>query len=68
MPRRLLPLAFALALSPAGIPRLAPGQQVAHPELVQPGVISTARHETFPAIDPVDGSLWFGPTVSPDGE
>jgi Tol biopolymer transport system component len=41
---------------------------VAHPEPVQPGVISTARHETFPAIDPVDGSLWFGPTVSPDGE
>lgn len=30
------------------------------PERVQPGVISLAdRNETFPAIDPVDGSLWF---------
>ncbi len=31
----------------------------AGPELVQPGVISTDRNETFPAIDPRDGSLWF---------
>ncbi len=30
------------------------------PERVAPGVISLeGRHETFPAIDPVDGSLWF---------
>lgn len=29
------------------------------PELVQPGVISTEGNETFPAVDPVDGSLWF---------
>ena len=30
------------------------------PEVVQPGVISVkGRHETFPAIDPQDGSLWF---------
>ena len=29
------------------------------PELVEPGVISTDANETFPAIDPVDGSLWF---------
>ena len=30
------------------------------PVVVQPGVISLkGRHETFPAIDPVDGSLWF---------
>lgn len=29
------------------------------PELVQPGLISTDGEETFPAIDPVDGSLWF---------
>lgn len=28
-------------------------------ELVGEGVISTDRHETFPAEDPVDGSLWF---------
>lgn len=34
-----------------------PAQQ---PELVGPGIVSTDdRHETFPAIDPVDGSLWF---------
>jgi Tol biopolymer transport system component len=32
---------------------------VAAPELIQPGVISTDVHEAFPAIDPVDGSLWF---------
>lgn len=31
----------------------------AEPQLVQPGVVSTPRHENFPAIDPVDGSLWF---------
>ena len=32
----------------------------AQPVVVQPGVISLkGRHETFPAIDPVDGSLWF---------
>jgi Tol biopolymer transport system component len=29
------------------------------PELVQPGVVSTAAEENFPAVDPVDGSLWF---------
>jgi len=29
------------------------------PELVQPGVVSTEGEENFPAIDPVDGSLWF---------
>lgn len=28
-------------------------------ELVGRGVISTDRNETFPAEDPVDGSLWF---------
>ena len=34
--------------------------QNVEPELVQPGVISLAgRHETFPAQDPIDGSLWF---------
>jgi hypothetical protein len=32
---------------------------IPQPELVQPGVISTGREETFPAVDPVDGSLWF---------
>ncbi|MGH7461276.1 MAG: nuclear transport factor 2 family protein, partial [Longimicrobiales bacterium] len=29
------------------------------PERVQPGVISTDRNETFPSVDPVDGSLWY---------
>lgn len=30
------------------------------PERVAPGVVSLDdRHETFPAVDPVDGSLWF---------
>lgn len=28
-------------------------------EVVGPGVISTERNETFPAEDPIDGSLWF---------
>ncbi len=28
-------------------------------QLVQSGTISTAVNETFPMIDPVDGSLWF---------
>ena len=48
-------------------PRVLPGANEAHdnlaslpePELVQPGVISSDREETFPSIDPVDGSLWF---------
>ena len=31
----------------------------ATPEVVQQGVISTDKNETFPAIDPTDGSLWF---------
>lgn len=36
------------------------GQELLTPERVAPGVISLEdRHETFPAIDPVDGSLWF---------
>ncbi|HZF68893.1 MAG TPA: hypothetical protein VEZ47_12700 [Gemmatirosa sp.] len=26
---------------------------------MQPGVVSTAAEENFPAIDPVDGSLWY---------
>jgi hypothetical protein len=29
------------------------------PRLIQPGVISTEKNETFPAIDPIDGSLWL---------
>lgn len=29
------------------------------PQIVGPGVVSTDRNETFPSIDPVDGSLWY---------
>jgi len=29
------------------------------PERVAPGVLATARNETFPAIDPRTGDLWF---------
>lgn len=32
---------------------------VPEPERVAPGLISTETRETFPAPDPVDGSLWF---------
>jgi hypothetical protein len=42
-------LAFAAPIS----------RQAVEPELIQDGVISTARNETWPSIDPVDGSLWF---------
>ena len=52
--RLLLPSCLVLS---AGF--LAPPQGAVEPELVQPGVISTDRNETFPAIDPRDGSLWF---------
>ena len=34
-------------------------QTAAEPKLVADGVISTALNETFPAIDPADGSLWY---------
>lgn len=48
---------FALGLLVLGTP---PGVHGQEPELVGPGVVSTdERHETFPALDPVDGSLWF---------
>lgn len=50
-------LALALGLLALGLPPGARGQE---PELVSVGVISTEdRHETFPAVDPVDGALWF---------
>lgn len=53
--KHCLPLAFILtALS------TPPGAHGQEPELVGAGAISTdERHETFPAVDPVDGSLWF---------
>lgn len=41
-----------LSLLPVG----AAAQQV---ERVQPGSISSEVNETFPMVDPVDGSLWF---------
>lgn len=41
-----------------GAPRGSAGR--GEPELIGPGLISQPdRHETFPAIDPRDGSLWF---------
>ena len=59
-----LPVLAAAALVAAGCgprpaPPGAPGGGPPEPELVQPGVVSTAREENFPAIDPADGSLWF---------
>jgi Tol biopolymer transport system component len=71
MPRSLLSFApvLLLLLSCAGAgddesaaqaaPASAPATNGDSPELVQPGRISTERNETFPSIDPVDGSLWF---------
>jgi Tol biopolymer transport system component len=48
--------------------RAAAAQGTMEPELVQPGVISTDGHETFPAVDPVDGSLWFSRYEADFGE
>jgi len=42
----------------AGSPALAQGPALA-PEKVAPETISTAGGEAFPALDPLDGSLWF---------
>jgi Tol biopolymer transport system component len=56
--RRISALRFVLA-TVAGLVG-AGGAAAQEPEKVQPGVISLDdRNETFPAIDPVDGSLWF---------
>lgn len=53
----LRPMVVAFGLLALGAPSAAHGQQ---PEPVGPGIISTeGRHETFPAVDPTDGSLWF---------
>jgi Tol biopolymer transport system component len=46
----LIMLSFAIS---------AAGQPPAAIERVGAGIISTDRNETFPAVDPVDGSLWF---------
>ncbi len=54
MTRSMMLLLAALA----GGPSWAHSQQ-AQPEVVQPGTISTDQNQTFPTIDPVDGSLWF---------
>jgi len=37
----------------------SPAPTSLEPKLVGDGIISTARNETFPAIDPRDGSLWY---------
>lgn len=46
-----------ISLAAVGLASSLP--QTPEPELVQDGVISTTRNETWPSIDPVDGSLWF---------
>lgn len=50
---------FGAAILLAQATAVAPVAGQAEAELVQPGVVSTERNETFPAVDPVDGSLWF---------
>lgn len=55
--RTVLARAIALALPGFIAPSSVHGQS---PQLVDPGIISTDdRNETFPALDPVEGSLWF---------
>ena len=49
----------ALLVIPAALGGARLVQARLEPELVGPGVISTEGQETFPAEDPVDGSLWF---------
>ena len=51
-------LAGGLALASAAQAQ-SPAQASVEPKLVADGLISTARNETFPAIDPRDGSLWY---------
>ena len=58
--------AVLIALSVAACVETPPGEtdspaanQNRTPERVAPGVISTDLNETFPAEDPLDGSLWF---------
>jgi len=54
-PRILVPFVLFTAAAPG-----AAAQDTTRAELVAPGVISTTDlNETFPAIDPRDGSLWF---------
>ena len=53
-------LAVCLLLACGCAPSRGPSPEGgSEPRLVAPGVVSTLRHENFPAIDPVDGSLWF---------
>jgi len=53
-------LAFGFVLdSPVLGAEAIPQDDGAVVEIVGEGVISTSRNETFPAEDPVDGSLWF---------
>jgi len=53
------PGTWLLWLAPVLVMNSIRTRPVAEPELVQPGVISTDRNETFPSVDPIDGSLWF---------
>ena len=50
---------FLVLVSVAALIAPTTVHQAVAPELVQDGVISTTRNETWPSIDPADGSLWF---------
>jgi len=54
-------LTMAVLATALAQPVLAQGRPaIPEPEVVGPGAISTADlNETFPAIDPMDGALWF---------
>jgi len=55
----MIPMRSASLLALSLVFVAAHGAAQAAPEIVQQGVISTDKHETFPAVDPTDGSLWF---------
>ena len=62
---RALPERLAILVSPgcawwtdAGPPSIDESTQH-QVELVEPGLISTSRNQAFPAVSPLDGSLWF---------
>ena len=53
------PLLTLAVLIVAPSPAMAQAGDVGVPEKVAPGTISTPGGEAFPALDPIDGSLWF---------
>lgn len=52
-------VAFSAALIMLNFALSAAGQSRFAGDKVGEGIISTDRNQTFPTIDPVDGSLWF---------